>query len=1543
MSDAKIQLRLRPVIRVFVSSTFSDMKNERNALAADAFPKLEQLCQRQGFQFQAIDLRWGVSTEAGLDHRTMRICFDELRRAQEISPRPNFLILLGNRYGWRPLPEEISVEEFHALEHAAAQTPDSADKSAAAVLQKWYHEDTNAVPPVYLLQSRRQDLGDDQDYTNDAAWNQVQAVLWTIINRAMPPEQLQRRFDDAVLYGPPPAIIRFQASATEQEVWHGALSVPDAREHVLAYFREIENLAAFSDPKQIKDFVDVDAAGSVEVALQTEQDRLKTELGRRLGSANIFHNEAPARLVEAQDNQGGLTVNVTTDHLAQLCTDVESRLSEIIQGQIDEYWRNTAQASMGRAACELEIEQREHERFARERGGEESFVGRQVELKAILDYVGSDSRWPLVIHSASGCGKTALLARASQEVAKTRKRIERFIGVMPRSSDLRSLLSSLCQELRQRNPRADALPTEIKELREEFSQHLQAATPGQPLILFLDALDQLADADNGRLLNWLPIGSLPAHVKLVVSCLSDRATGDPVGQPHSELRRRQIPTENFINLDVLSEVEARLLLFDRWLPKAGRKVSDGQRARIEQRLASSACRQPIFLKLLFEEVQLWHSYDPAPALAPGDNVPELLGQLFDRLSQPANHGPLLVNRVLGYLAASRHGLAENEILEILFADPEYRAKLDETTDQTRHELPPNANRIPVALWSRLRFDLAPYLNERTAPGANVLTFYHRQVEEWVKENFVTSVDQTWQPHQRLADYFRCLADPTRNLKWEGGNPRPFVELPYHMARSNPEKLTVMLFDFGWLWAKTSRGLVDELIADYGEALSALHPGNDARRGLELILAGLRLSSGVIRRDPNQLASQVFGRLASLQPPQIQELIASTELWRGGAWLIPWTSRWACTLTRPGGAMIASLAGHESGINAVAITEDGSTAVSVGDDGLVRVWDLDRLICRHVLSGHDDEINAVALLRTSEGVVAVTGAGRRLPYKRAIQFSAFIKKTQRRPSRDNSIRIWDVQNGELLKTINVHSAAVRCFAAVESILFSGSDDGTIWVMDIQRSSSPSIVGNHGSPVVLLALVGGVISFSEYDFILWKPGGKNAGKNPFNPFDQNVLAVFPQPFLIALQRTPQFEGESYELQIWDILNPEDGNERIETIASFERFITAARFLEDGSGIVVGDGDGKLRSIDISTGTELARYEGHKGAVRCIDVAAGPGRMVSASSSGELIVWDLKTEEPEVVSSGHSDDVNAAALSIDGALAVTGSFDHSILIWETRHARILRKLTIPNAVYCVAASEDGSRIAAGSAGVVRVWNGHEGTLLWESRVHEDAVNAVAYVDRESAVVSASIDGTIKVLDAATGKVRLKFAGHSKPVKALAVALGTGRVYSGDDSGEIAVWSIHDGSILERICAFKDATAIETRIMEVPRGPEWPSVVEGVGSAIHSIAVSDDGGVLVVSQGNHLVQVLDSSRGKEIRRLDGHLGRVHCVTVSADGRRSLSASHDGTIRLWDLVSKTCLAAFTSERALYCCAMSPDLQTIIAGEGGSGKVHFLRLIESAL
>ena len=189
MMDNQPQIRRRPVIRVFVSSTFTDLKHERDALQRDVFPKLEQLCASRQFQFQAIDLRWGVPTEASLDHRTMRICFEELRRSQEISPQPNFLILLGNRYGWRPLPEEVSEDEFRRLEQA------SSSGLNREILRAWYQRDENAVPPVYLLQSRKRNLNDGRDYTNDQVWYEVQRVLWDVIDRAYPAAQLAGRFD----------------------------------------------------------------------------------------------------------------------------------------------------------------------------------------------------------------------------------------------------------------------------------------------------------------------------------------------------------------------------------------------------------------------------------------------------------------------------------------------------------------------------------------------------------------------------------------------------------------------------------------------------------------------------------------------------------------------------------------------------------------------------------------------------------------------------------------------------------------------------------------------------------------------------------------------------------------------------------------------------------------------------------------------------------------------------------------------------------------------------------------------------------------------------------------------------------------------------------------------------------------------------------------------------------------------------------------------------------------------------------------------------
>src|SRR5258708_27957674 len=101
--------------RLFVSSTFEDVIEERNALTREVFPALAKLCESHGTRFQAIDLRWGVRDEAVLGQKMMEICLAEIERCQRTRIKPNFIVLVGDRYGKPPLPARVPAQEFEAL------------------------------------------------------------------------------------------------------------------------------------------------------------------------------------------------------------------------------------------------------------------------------------------------------------------------------------------------------------------------------------------------------------------------------------------------------------------------------------------------------------------------------------------------------------------------------------------------------------------------------------------------------------------------------------------------------------------------------------------------------------------------------------------------------------------------------------------------------------------------------------------------------------------------------------------------------------------------------------------------------------------------------------------------------------------------------------------------------------------------------------------------------------------------------------------------------------------------------------------------------------------------------------------------------------------------------------------------------------------------------------------------------------------------------------------------------------------------------------
>jgi hypothetical protein len=407
--------------------------------------------------------------------------------------------------------------------------------------------------------------------------------------------------------------------------------------------------------------------------------------------------------------------------------------------------------------------------------------------------------------------------------------VSRFIGATPASSDGRALLESVCRQITRHYGGDEAtVPTDYKELVKELSTRLALATRDNPLVLFLDALDQLSDADHARNLIWLP-AQLPAHVRLVVSTLP--------GECLNALERKI--EHNIVELDPMPADEGQELLRV-WMSEAGRTLQPHQETAVLAKFAESSGTEggdrerdgkqesglPLYLKLAFEEARRWKSYTPPVSLAPG--IPGIIRQLFARLSQDASHGAVVVSRSLGYLAASKNGLSEDELIDVLSRDEDV---LKDFKQRAKHT--PPEERLPVIVWSRIYFDLEPYLTERSADEASLMSFYHRQLRDVVEADYLSGDDKRTR-HSALADYFAIqdLFEPQNRTP----NIRKLSELPFQQTCAEMwDDLHSTLTDFDFLEAKCTHIAVTT--TGQGESARKIYGGvyelqEDYRRALE---------------------------------------------------------------------------------------------------------------------------------------------------------------------------------------------------------------------------------------------------------------------------------------------------------------------------------------------------------------------------------------------------------------------------------------------------------------------------------------------------------------------------------------------------------------------------------------------------------------------------------------------------------------------------------------------------------------------------------------
>jgi WD40 repeat protein/serine/threonine protein kinase len=580
-------------------------------------------------------------------------------------------------------------------------------------------------------------------------------------------------------------------------------------------------------------------------------------------------------------------------------------------------------------------------------------------------------------------------------------------------------------------------------------------------------------------------------------------------------------------------------------------------------------------------------------------------------------------------------------------------------------------------------------------------------------------------------------------------------------------------------------------------------------------------------------------------------------------------------------------------------------------------------------------------------------------------------------RVNSLRIWDLHRGVLIKTIEDY----EFFSATR---LEVNEDGS-QVVAASLSSGELRHYDLTTGKVLWSLP--AESFTTIFDIAWQvAAGRVAVAGKAFRRDRNREKSNPL-------RGPQREI-FHVLEIWDLasrrcLHSFDGPRA--KMGSDSGGYKQVAISPDGAWLVAINRKGEIQFWDLKKGLCVRTLK-----AGFMLALAGDFREAMTVSSGVLRLLDLATGKCKKELCGHGDGVTALHLSVDGRWAISGGLGGDLKVWDVDRGVCLRTLQgHEGAVASVWLSPDLSRIVSSGASdlSVRVWDLSLGNFrpqlgLRLSRVKDtreleqtqeeftalltrgkQALVARRWNDglsllrqaRELPGFERSVEGfdAWKTLYGLVNRVGFRggwcervLEGHAGDVRSVAISPGGETLLSGSSDRTARLWCLGDGSCLHTISEHKQivpavafapegsffATAPahsprdSVRIWSLPDGAARQQLAVAAGG-YSAVTISQEGQWLLAAGGSDLF-LFRTTTGKLVRRLVCHRGGVTALVLSPCGRWVLSASHDGTLGLWDLWEGELIRRLSGpQHGLMDVAWSPDGRWAVSG-GQDERVH---------
>jgi WD40 repeat protein len=485
-----------------------------------------------------------------------------------------------------------------------------------------------------------------------------------------------------------------------------------------------------------------------------------------------------------------------------------------------------------------------------------------------------------------------------------------------------------------------------------------------------------------------------------------------------------------------------------------------------------------------------------------------------------------------------------------------------------------------------------------------------------------------------------------------------------------------------------------------------------------------------------------------------------------------------------GNLVARLTDHRARVGEAVFSPEGTilATASLYPENLVRLWDAANGKLLHVLSGHQNSLNDLHF--SPDGTRLVTGSkdqtARLWDVKTGAEIavlrghSAEVRQAIFSPdskrlvtgSDDNTMRLWDVKNGNLITVLRGHtSRPFGRFTPDSSRLISSSEDGTARIWDLELLERNGILLGHTSFVYDVAFSpdGGQVASVAWDGTarLWDA---TTGR-------QTALLKHPQPFVTSLAyshdgRTLATANTQSGATLWDLTTARP--HLAVPVSSNTDGHTHVALSPDGR--MLAYADAVRHSVVLYDTTEQKQFAEltQKGpevpadrcGVGCPLFSPDGATLATEAGGGTVLLWDVATWKPRGHLPGHTGGAYRFAFSPDSQLlAVGGTADTTLRIWDVRTRAELASLNVGNQVFGLAFSPDGTRLAAGCRdNVIRLIDVATWQEVAELRGHSQYVHAVAWSPDGARIVSGSGDGTVRIWGSLSAADRARRKGSQK-----------------------------------------------------------------------------------------------------------------------------------------------------------------------------------------